>query len=59
MHGGLDKKSLTEIYGISLKENIASIKVMEKCGFDIIYSGEGEYQGKNAEIVKYVWRKKQ
>ena len=51
-----EKKSLSEIYGICLKENVASVRVMEKCGFENLYSGMGDYQGENREIVKYVWR---
>ncbi len=53
-----EKKSLSEIYGISLKENIASVRVMEKCGFENLYSGAGEYQGKRREIVKNIWKKR-
>lgn len=53
-----EKKSLSEIYGICLQENVASVKVMEKCGFENLYSGAGEYQGKTRRIVKNVWRKK-
>ncbi len=53
-----EKKSLSEIYGICLKENAASVRVMEKCGFETFYSGYGMYQGKNSEIVKAVWKKK-
>ena len=53
-----EKKSLSEIYGICLKENIASVKVMEKCGFENLYIGAGEYQGKTRGIVKNIWRKK-
>ena len=52
-----EKKSLAEIYGICLEGNIASVRVMEKCGFENIYSGEGEYQGKKCGIVKMIWRK--
>ena len=51
-----EKKSLSEIYGICLKENAASVRVMEKCGFENLYRGEGEYQGERREIVKNVWR---
>ena len=54
-----EKKSLSEIYGICLKENIASVRVMEKCGFEKLYSGTGEYQGETRKIVKNVWRKKE
>lgn len=53
-----EKKSLSAIYGICLKENVASVRVMEKCGFKNLYRGTGEYQGKRREIVKYIWRKK-
>ncbi|MCQ2478791.1 MAG: GNAT family N-acetyltransferase, partial [Clostridia bacterium] len=52
-----EKKALSVIYGISLKENIASIKVMEKCGFENLYSGTGIYQGERREIVKKIWKK--
>ena len=54
-----EKKSLSEIYGICLKENVASVRVMEKCGFENLYSGVGEYQGERREIVKNVWRNRQ
>lgn len=53
------KKGLSEIYGICLKENAASLKVMEKCGFENLFSGVGDYQGQRREIVKKVWRKQQ
>ena len=53
-----EKRSLSEIYGICLKENVASIRVMEKCGFENLYCGVGEYQGKSREIVRNIWRKK-
>ncbi len=51
-----EKKALTEIYGICLKENAASLRVMEKCGFEKLYCGAGDYQGEHREIVKAVWR---
>ncbi len=54
-----EKKALSEIYGICLKENIASIKVMEKCGFKKLYCGIGEYQGEIREIVKNIWTSQQ
>ncbi len=52
-----EKKSLSAIYGICLQENIASVRVMEKCGFENLYSGTGEYQGAHRKIVKNIWRK--
>lgn len=52
-----ERKALSEIYGICLKENAASVRVMEKCGFETLYAGVGEYQGERREIVKNVWKK--
>ena len=43
-----------EIYGICLKENAASCRVLEKCGFEILYTGPGEYQGQQRELVRSV-----
>lgn len=50
-----ERKSLNNIWGICLKENVASVKVMEKCGFENVFIGEGNYQGEKREIVKNVW----
>lgn len=49
---------IKEVYGICLKENVASICVMEKCGFENLFSGVGEYQEEQREIVKNIWRAK-
>ena len=50
------KLNIKEIYGICLAENTASVRVLEKCGFTKIYQGPGNYQGKEAQIVKTVWK---
>ena len=50
------KLNLREVYGICLAENLASVRVLEKCGFTKIYQGPGNYQGKKAQIVKSVWK---
>ena len=50
------KLNLREVYGICLAENTASVRVLEKCGFTQIYEGLGNYQGKEAQIVKSVWK---
>ncbi len=47
---------LPEIYGICLAENAASVRVMEKCGFQNLYRGIGPYQGRQRQIVKNIWR---
>ena len=51
------KLNIKEIYGICLAENTASVRVLEKCGFVQVYQGAGNYQGKEAQIVKTVWEK--
>jgi len=47
-------KNLNKVYGICVSENMASVKVLEKCGFQKEYEGMGQYQGENRQIVKYV-----
>lgn len=47
---------ISEIYGICLAENKASLDVMRKCGFENLFTGVGPYQGAEREIVKNVWR---
>ena len=49
--------NLKEIYGICLAENLASVQVLEKCGFTRIYQGRGNYQGQEAHIIKAIWKK--
>ena len=51
------KLNIKEVYGICLAENTASVRVLEKCGFVQIYQGAGNYQGKEAQIVKTKWEK--
>lgn len=48
--------NLSEVLGICLAENKASLAVMRKCGFENIFTGIGLYQGADREIVKKVWR---
>ena len=50
------KLNIKEVYGICLAENTASVRVLEKCGFTQIYQGTGNYQGKEAQIIKTIWR---
>lgn len=47
---------LSEIYGICLAENKASVHVMEKCGFSLIFGGRGQYQGEERDIIKNIWK---
>ena len=52
-----EQAGISEIYGICLAENTASLAVMRKCGFENLFTGIGLYQGAEREIVKNVWRK--
>lgn len=45
---------LSEVYGICLAENKASIEVMRKCGFEKLYSRIGKYQEIDSEIFTAV-----
>ena len=47
---------ISEVYGICLAENTASLAVMKKCGFENVFTGTGCYQGSERQIVKNVWR---
>ena len=46
---------IRQIDGICLAENIASRKVMQKCGFELQFEGVGSYQGNQREICKYLY----
>lgn len=48
-------KNINKVFGICLSENIASVKVLEKCGFTKEYEGQGKYQGEIKDIVRYVF----
>lgn len=52
-----DRLHINEIYGICLKDNAASVKVLGKCGFEVVFQGIGNYQGEDKEIVKTIWKK--
>ncbi len=51
----MNSKQIDKIYGICVAENVASVKVLEKCGFTKEYEGIGQYQGENKNIVRYVF----
>ena len=53
----MPKKNLDTVYGICLAENKASVKVLEKSGFQKEYEGMGQYQGESRPLVKYVLKK--
>ncbi|MCQ2547716.1 MAG: GNAT family N-acetyltransferase [Clostridia bacterium] len=47
---------ISQVHGICLADNKASIGVMRKCGFENIYTGIGEYQGDQREIIRNLWK---
>ena len=47
---------LKEIYGIALADNKASIRVLEKNGFEFLFKGIDNYQGSPRKIVRYIKR---
>ena len=46
--------NLKQIIGIALVANKASRRVLEKCGFELIYEGTGLYQGRKRKTVKTI-----
>ena len=46
--------NLKQIIGIALATNKASRRVLEKCGFELIYEGSGLYQGRKRKIIKTI-----
>ena len=51
-----EKVGITEVYGIRLLENVASGRVLEKCGFETFFTGEGPYHEGVYEISKCMWK---
>ena len=52
----MKKLGISSINGVCLAENIASVKVMERCGFEKLYEGKGSYQGQERNICKFVFK---
>lgn len=53
----MDRLSLTQVAGICDAENVASIRVLEKCGFARVYEGEALYHGEMKPVVKMIYTK--
>lgn len=51
----MDKLGLDKVYGVCHGENLASRRVMEKCGFRTVFEGEGLYHGKTQPVVRAVY----
>ena len=51
----MPKLGISRILGICLLENKASVKVLERCGFEKEYEGVGSYQGEQRTILRSVY----
>ena len=51
-----DALGIDRVFGICLSENTASKHVLEKCGFDRVFEGTGDYQGEKREIFRGIWK---
>ena len=51
-----DNMDIKQVYGIALFDNKASRRVLEKCGFELIYEGNGIYQGSERKIIRTIKR---
>ena len=49
----MKRLGIDRIYGLCAFDNAASCKVLENCGFSLIYRGTGDYQGNKREICRY------
>ena len=48
-----EKLNLSELVGVVLEENVASCRVLEKCGFRLFFQGMDQYQGEMRLQRKY------
>lgn len=46
---------IRQMVGVCLADNMASVKVMERCGFVKLFEGLGNYQGEERAICKFTY----
>ena len=51
----MEQAGIKQVHGICISENAASRKVMEKCGFVLVFEGQGEYQETVQNICRYLF----
>ena len=49
-----ENTKIKQIYGVALFDNVASKRVLQKCGFKTYFEGEGLYQGSQRKIIKSI-----
>ena len=52
----LDRVNVRPFYARAAKDNIASLRVLEKCGFTRIGEGKGFANARNTEVEEYILR---
>ena len=53
----MERVGIDEISGLCAEENFASCRVLEKCGFALVYAGPGDYQGKTRNVRRYMYHR--
>ena len=53
----LERLGIDEMCGVCHAENVASCRVLERAGFSLVFDGVGQYQGAEAPVRKYVFRR--
>jgi len=52
----MHKLKIKKLWGVCHGDNIASKKVLEKCGFNLVYQGIENYHGQQQSIFKYHYK---
>lgn len=52
----MTRLGISGIAGICLADNIASVKVLQRCGFQKEFEGIAPYQGQERRICKFIYR---
>lgn len=51
-----EKFGLDKVFGICHSQNIASVKTLERAGFELFFKGISLYHGEEQEVCKFVYR---
>lgn len=51
----MSRRGLKRMLGVCLEENVASVRVLEKCGFQLEYAGMSQYRGRTTRICRYIF----
>ena len=51
----LPRLGISRIIGICLAENLASVKVLERCGFTKVFDGMSSYHGREQHVYKFIY----